>query len=116
MDAKYIDKRHIVAIHNAVNKIKCSKIFSDISTIVLYGSCARGNAKYDSDVDLLIIMPKRAIEKNHEEIIWLKGLINDGDVSDPEIDLHFANNEEWVTRNDTYAVNIKKEGVVLWRK
>lgn len=39
----------------------------DPEKIVLFGSCARGEITYDSDVDLLVVMP---VEGSRKELIW----------------------------------------------
>jgi len=45
----------IAAIDNFVGKI--TKLFGDgIVKVILYGSKARGNARFDSDIDLLVIL------------------------------------------------------------
>lgn len=47
-------ERHIQSINGAL-EVLCSEAYRPyIDAVYLYGSCARGNQRFDSDVDLLI--------------------------------------------------------------
>ena len=44
------------ALHYALNAIKKSPISPFVTDVILFGSCARGEEKYSSDVDLLLVL------------------------------------------------------------
>lgn len=46
-------KKHQRALDYALLQIKESPIFPYVKNIIVYGSCARGEEKWDSDLDLL---------------------------------------------------------------
>ena len=47
-------KRSLISINYAIAQIKQSKIAPFVQDLYLYGSCARNEQDYDSDVDLLL--------------------------------------------------------------
>ena len=52
----YYKKRNSDAISYALTQIKSAKIASYVKNIYLYGSSARNNQSFDSDIDLLIVL------------------------------------------------------------
>ena len=53
-------RRHLDALDYAINKIKKSPLLVYINDLILYGSCARGEEKFGSDVDLLLCLNEEA--------------------------------------------------------
>ncbi len=101
---------HKKTISESVKKIKESSL-EGVRQIVLYGSCAREDAKYRSDVDILVVLedishnnlePMRDLKTN----IWHQGLA--------DIDLHFMSEEEFKNGHSTFVRAIRKDGKVLW--
>lgn len=43
------------------------------STVIVFGSCARGDAKYESDLDVLVIEPE--VISRHEEMVRLSRVL-----------------------------------------
>lgn len=81
--------------------------------IILFGSRARGDARKDSDWDLLIILDKPEIEASDfdrisyplYELGW-----NEGEQFSPKL----YTTKEWMKRSFTpFYKNIEKEGLVL---
>lgn len=57
---------------------------SQINEVYLYGSCAREEARYDSDVDLAVFFNKMPPK---EEYFDLKCRLTDIDFTEPELDV-----------------------------
>ncbi len=47
--------RHLKAMQSALQFLTKEPYQKYIEEVYLYGSCAKGNQKYDSDVDLFVI-------------------------------------------------------------
>jgi predicted nucleotidyltransferase len=109
-------KRHEVALDTAIKGIQESFISKYVKALYLYGSCARGDYKWDSDIDLLLVLDEnerfnKAVKK---EIIWLKGSLEDDDLDAPEVDLKVFFGEDWMKSQDCYIMNVIKDGVNVW--
>ena len=81
--------------------------------IVLFGSRARGNAKKDSDWDLLILIDRLNIRESED---LFRDKIYDLELETGEIISMFVyNNKDWTSRHKITPLfkSIKKEGVVL---
>lgn len=84
----------------------------DPDQIVLFGSHARGTARTDSDVDLLVVMPFSG--RKHEKQIEMRVALHDIPV--PK-DIFLVTPEEAVQRRDIVGTIIYpalKEGKVLY--
>lgn len=82
-----------------------------INSIILYGSCARGDFRSGSDVDLFILcnegIDTRALRALRTEVIPVDLPI--------EVDLHFGF-KPLAESQGIYYRNIEKEGIVLWER
>jgi len=81
--------------------------------VVLFGSRARGDAKRDSDWDLLILINSQNIREKEE---LFRDKIFDLELETGEIISMFVyNNKDWTSRHKVTPLykSIKKEGVVL---
>lgn len=107
-----IEERHRAALDLAATKITQWEYASQIQDIYLYGSYARGDHGYNSDVDIYIIctpgIPKRALRE-------LKCMVlpEDAELPDVEVRFGFRPLEE---ETDFFHENVRKDGVLLWQK
>lgn len=80
--------------------------------IILYGSQARGEAKPDSDIDLLIVM-KYAFNYA-EEIEKTSEFIQDISLKyDTVISRAFVSEQRFNQENSPFILNVRREGIVL---
>ncbi len=82
--------------------------------IILFGSYARGDATWDSDFDLLVVLPK--IENRREDGIRIRGLLCDLPVSK---DIFVTTTQE-ISQNKnrlgTFLMPALKEGKVIYER
>ena len=81
--------------------------------VILFGSRARGDAKKDSDWDLLILIDSQDIREKED---LFRDKIYDLELETGEIVSMFVyNNKDWTSRHKITPLykSIKKEGVVL---
>ena len=89
------------------------KLIDPRAKVVLFGSRARGDAKKDSDWDLLILIDSLNIREKED---LFRDKIYDLELDTGEIiSLFVYNNKDWTSRHKITPLyrNIKKEGVVL---
>lgn len=87
-----------------------------IIDIILYGSCAKGTFKYNSDVDIMVLIDKEWFFKNIEIVRKLLAFSIPYFENLPDVDIRVecGTIEE---QNDTwYWKLIKKEGKSVWKK
>lgn len=116
MAAQRKSERHEKALTHAVNVIRNSPIAEFVKELYLYGSYARKDYKYSSDIDLFLVMEKEA-SVYHSEIMEMKSNVTDADDFDGvEVDLKVTFGNAWQTSGQLYHRNIRKEGINIWRK
>lgn len=109
-------KRSKVSIEYALDKIRKSRIAPYVQDLYLYGSCARKEQDYDSDVDLFLVLSSDIDEAiYHEDLLLLKSNVSPTDSSLPEVDLHIEIGDNWQSSKLMYYENIKKEGIRIWK-
>lgn len=106
--------RHYFAIQYALHVLYTS--YSDaIDDVILYGSCARREQKYDSDVDLLIILKPEAEVRPHR----IRTEVDSAKLDIPEVDSHFYRksvDENLKTQpNNCYWNEIRRDGISIWQ-
>lgn len=105
-------KRSKVSIEYALDKIRKSRITPYVQDLYLYGSCARKEQDYDSDVDLFLVFSSDIDEAiYHEDLLLLNSNVSPTDSSLPEVDLHIEIGDNWQSSKLMYYENIKKEGI-----
>ena len=103
------------AIEFAMMEIKKSKISSYIRHIYLYGSCARDEQTYESDVDLFIELDPsfRQVKNKTEVVLEVKERLTKIDRSLPDVEIKVVIGDQWKHENGLFYQNVKKEGKIL---
>lgn len=110
------NERHNRALKIAEKRIKNSKVMEYVKELYLYGSLARGDVRWGSDIDLLLVLDNKGkeIRELKKEIIYLKGNLTEDDLDAPEVDLKVVFGDEWKKSSQLYYKNVRKEGIKLW--
>lgn len=103
-----ISERQLRAIKDCVAIIR--KTGFSIQEIILFGSCARSESRYESDIDLLVIVEKMPVTK---DILLIKAKLNEQIPID--VDLKIVSAEIFLKNDDFFLNNIKRDGVILWQ-
>ena len=109
--------RHNNALEYALKKIRESEIFPYVKDVILYGSCARGDEKFSSDVDLFRVLHPSYDPKNKKmrtAIRLLKSDVMTDNLKDPEVDLKIVVGDEWKDNKMCYYNNVRKDGRTVW--
>ena len=109
-------KRSDKAIECALSEIKISDIAPFVESVYLYGSCARNEQTYGSDVDLLIELTPTfdKAEKKSVMISKLRGRLNNLGESMPEVEAKFVIGDKWKSDESLFYRNIRRDVRKLW--
>ena len=109
-------KRQRNAAEYALRAIQSSCIKPYIKTIYLYGSCARGEEKYSSDVDLFLELSEsfRSRPELKKYLYLLKSEVSSEELDDAETDLKIVVGDDWKRNKMLYYTNVRKEGIQIW--
>ena len=104
------------SIQYALDVIKKSELSSYVRHVYLYGSCARNEQTYQSDVDLLIELdPAFELQDNKRNaILNLKKSLCCVNTDLPDIEVKIMIGNEWENHNSLFLKNVRKDGVDLW--
>lgn len=105
--------RHLQAMKDAVKILSTEPYIHYIDAIYLYGSCATGKQKYNSDVDLLIQYNQEFIPSIGRE---MRIAVMPADISQPDVELKFVKQDQWKYGEDPFSKNLRKESILLWKK
>lgn len=112
-----LENRSSKTIEYALNQIRTSVIAPFVQKVYLYGSCARHEQTYTSDVDLFLELDKDFdLEKHKTDVLLLKSTVSPLDIGEPEVDLKVTIGEDWKNNHMLYYQNVRKEGVDIWQK
>lgn len=111
-----LSDRHKKSLEYAISIIESSSLFHFCDKLYLFGSCAKNNASWESDIDLFLVLKDdiKNYPKLKREIIYLKSNVTTDDFHDPESDLKIAIGKEWETDSSLFYENIRKDGILLW--
>lgn len=111
-------KRHQDAVYYAINQLKDYPLTSYIEAIYLYGSCARGEEKWDSDVDLCIVLKEsvKTAPKYSPLMHTMKGILSDDKIDSVEVDAKIFIGDEWKTSKTLFCENLRKDGKIIWQR
>ena len=108
---------HKKAVDYALKQIQASSLAPYVTDVILFGSVARQTARFDSDVDLLLLLSDQAFlrPKFAKESRLLRVDVQTDDYRDAEIDLRIEQDSYFQTSTQTIDVFIKEEGVSIWK-
>lgn len=107
-------ERQQKALDNAISKIISSKIYPFVTELYLYGSCARGEEKFNSDVDLFMVLSETFsdnIALLKKDLRILKSQVSSDELYDPEVDLKIVIGNAWLDNQLPYYKNVRKDGI-----
>ena len=102
--------RHEKALQYALSVLTDERYSAYLDAIYLYGSCARGDQKYTSDVDLLLKL-RKTVPSGVLRSMRVEATPDDWEL--PEVELKFFWGERF-DGSEQFDRNIRKEGKLLW--
>ena len=100
---------HVTDISPAIEALSAA---TPQSTIMLFGSRARGEARPDSDWDLLVIEPE--VHSRHQEMARLSRLLRPFRISADILVLSRKIFDEWANVPNTVIYEAAREGKILY--
>lgn len=85
-----------------------------IDEISLFGSCSRGEGRYNSDVDLIVITKGERL--NRSTTGFIRGELEFIDDTSVTTDVIFYDRDVFNSSKERIVNNIKKDKIILWRK
>lgn len=104
--------RHSDALCYALRQIKCDRFKKYVKAIYLYGSCARGDERYNSDVDLFLVLEEDTPVKVVRE---LKTVVTSKDYTLPCVEIKTGTVGK-ISGSEQFDINLRKDRILLWEK
>lgn len=104
--------RHEKSLNYALSILTGNQYLPYLDAIYLYGSCARGEQKYASDVDLLL---KLKADVPHNILRTMRSEATPDDWELPEVELEFFSGSHF-SNSHQFNKNLEKEAVLIWTK
>lgn len=115
--SRLIDERSDKALRYAVSRIKASAVAPSVSGLYLYGSCARNEQGYTSDVDLFLeLKPDTDMETLRDELMKLKGEVSSTEPEMPDVELKIVVGDDWRSSDMLFYRNVAADGINIWEK
>lgn len=110
-----LSKRHQNALNYALEQIHTSMIAPYVEDILLFGSCVKGTATEDSDVDLFLQLRDDFPDTREYRtaLRLLKSHVTTNDFNDPETDLKIVIGNNWKSSPMLFYKNVRKEAISL---
>ena len=113
-------ERHQRTLHKYISSVLSNEFVKYINKIYLYGSCARNEQTFYSDIDLFIVLK----ENINDDEFWKVKSVLSGEcmlcvsdaANDADIDIHYTKNNEWYSANDFFYEQIRKDCILLWER
>lgn len=113
-------ERHQRTLHKYISSVLSNEFVKYINKIYLYGSCARNEQTFYSDIDLFIVLK----ESINDDEFWKVKSVLSGEcmlcvsdaANDVDIDIHYTKNSEWYSANDFFYEQIRKDCILLWER
>ena len=86
-----------------------SVLGDDVVKIILYGSVARGDNTWESDVDIAVLTKREIDRERHDELIHVSSVLTLVSI----ITIDEKRFQEWLFALPLYF-NIDEEGITLW--
>ncbi|MBR0093905.1 MAG: nucleotidyltransferase domain-containing protein [Synergistaceae bacterium] len=91
-----------------------SVLGDDVVKIILYGSVARGDNTWESDVDIAVLTKREIDRERHDELIHVSSVLGlEYDTLVSIITIDEKRFQEWLFALPLYF-NIDEEGITLW--
>ena len=99
-------------IRETINNLITANL-EDLERVILFGSCARGEVKFGSDVDIMFITKypvAKAIDryKYYDLEYYDEGL--------PSTDIVINSEEFLLNSTSNFSITVKKDGLILWER
>lgn len=105
--------RHLQVMNNALAILSNAPYSQYIDAIYLYGSCATGKQRYDSDVDLLVEYNSLFNQTIGRQ---MRIAVIPENINLPDVELKFVQKDNWKKKCDCFTQNLKKESILVWKR
>ena len=87
-----------------------------ITGVYLFGSVAKGNNRFDSDIDILICFSDtiKQVPDYKRKIRMIKSDLSYINDDIPEIDVKIFIGNDWLTDMSQFCCEIRKDGIQIW--